>query len=258
MPKLFTSLDASHHPLIEAQILLVKKIAYSMARKLPPSVDPADLVQDGLLGLSEAMLRWTQETNGQHFENYMAMRAHGAMLDGLRAMDPGSRKVRREMRQIETAIQRLEHRHGRAPKEQEVAESLGMDIQSYQRILQDAHGYLLISLEDLGEDGAESYLERCIAENADPLAVLERSALRHTLAKAIKHLPEQKKKLLQLYYEKGLRMHEVGAVLKLSEARISQLHTQTIAQLRVVIREGTLTTLLKPRKRRREAALAAA
>ena len=257
MPKLFTSLDVAQHPLIEAQILLVKKIAYGMARRLPASVDPADLVQDGLLGLSEAMLRWTQETNGVHFENYMAMRAHGAMLDGLRALDPGSRKVRREMRQIEIAIQHLEHRHGRVPKEHEVAESLGMSIQAYQRILQEAHGYLLISLEDLSDDSAESYLERCIAENADPLAVLERSSLRHTLAQAINRLPEQKKKLLKLYYEKGLKMHEVGAALKVSEARISQLHTQTIAQLRVVIQEGTLTTLLKPRKKRREAALAA-
>ncbi len=255
MHKPFTPLAGARHPLIEAQIQLVKRIAYSLARRLPPSVDPADLVQDGMLGLSEAMLRWTQETNGQHFERYMAMRAHGAMLDGLRALDPGSRKVRREMRQIELTIQHLEHRLGRVPREQEVADTLGLKLADYRNILQEAHGYLLISLDDLGDDGAESYLERCIAENADPLAVLERTALRKALAAAIKQLPEQKQKLLTLYYEKGLKMHEVGTALHVSEARISQLHTQAIVQLRAAIQQGTLAALLKPRRKRREAAL---
>jgi len=256
MHKLFATLDSAQHHLVEAQFLLVKKIAYRLARRLPASVDTADLVQDGLLGLSEAMLRWTHETNGAHFEKYMAVRAHGAMLDGLRVLDPGTRKVRRDMRLVEIAIQHLEHRHGRAPKESEVAESLGLSIQQYQQILQEAHGYLLISLEDLGGDNAESYLDHCIAENADPLGVLERSALRKTLALAIQQLPDQKKKLLTLYYEKGLKMHEVGKALGVSEARISQLHAQTIAQLRAAIQDGTLTTLLKPRRKRREVALA--
>jgi RNA polymerase sigma factor for flagellar operon FliA len=256
MPKHLTALDAKQHPLIEAQIRLVERIAYGMARRLPVSVDRADLVQDGLLGLSEAILRWTHQTNGAHFENYMALRAHGAMLDGLRTLDHGSRKVRRDMRRIELAIQHLEHQHGRAPREQEVAELLDLPLREYQSILQEAHGYLLISLDDIGGDNAEAYLDQCIAENADPLVVLERSALRQALALAITRLPEQKQELLMLYYEKGLKMHEIGKTLRLTEARISQLHTQTIAQLRAVIVEGTMAALLKPRTKRREAALA--
>ena len=256
MPKHLTALDAKQHPLIEAQIRLVERIAYGMARRLPVSVDRADLIQDGLLGLSEAILRWTQQTNGAHFEHYMILRAHGAMLDGLRTLDHGSRKVRRDMRRIEMAIQQLEHQYGRAPREQEVALFLDLPLQNYQRILQDAHGYLLISLDDLGGGNAEDYLDQCIAENADPLIVLERSSLRKALALAITRLPEQKQKLLMLYYEKGLKMHEIGKMLRLTEARISQLHTQTIAQLRAVIVEGSMATLLKPRSKRREAALA--
>lgn len=235
--------------LIAKKTPLVEKIAFNLARRLPASVDCNDLIQDGLLGLIDAILRWTRETTGCHFDNYVAQRAKGAMLDGLRANDPGPRQMRKDMRRVEIAIQRLGHQHGRAPTEGEVAAALGLPIADYQHILQDAHGYILISLEDLGGgDDAQAYLEHCAISHVSPLGALERAALRQALAVAINTLPEQKKEVLQLYYEEGLKMHEIGTLLGLSESRVSQLHTQTIAQLRATIHGGEeAVSLLKPR-----------
>ena len=87
---------------------VVEKIARNLSRKLPTSVERDDLVQDGMVGLIDAILRWTRETTSSHFDNYVAQRAQGAMLDGLRANDPGSRSLRRAMRAAEQVIQRLQ------------------------------------------------------------------------------------------------------------------------------------------------------
>ena len=214
-------------------------------------MDRADLVQDGMVGLMEALLRWTRVSTGAHFQNYMAQRAEGAMLDGLRALDPGSRQVRKQMRQVEQAIQQLEHQLGRAPKPREIALALKMPLHKYQQLLQEANGYMLISLHDLDNDDAQAYLHHCISENTDPLVVLERSALKTALAHAVAQLPKQMQKILQMYYLQDLKMHEIAHQLHLSEARISQLHTQAIALLRASMPEGNITLLLQPRRKAR-------
>lgn len=236
---------AQHMPLVE-------KIARQLAKKLPANVECDDLIQDGMLGLIDAILRASKKVTSAQFESYVAHRARGAMLDGLRANDPGSRLVRKNMREVETAIQQLGHRHGRLPREHEVAAQLGINIADYQRILQMADGYVLISLEDLGGDDAEQYLSHCSKNQADPLVVLERAGLRQALATGIRALPAQKQTVLRLYYENETKMQAIGDQLRVSESRVSQLHTQAIAQLRAVIMEGDQSpTLLKPRQQAR-------
>jgi RNA polymerase sigma factor FliA len=249
-----TTLDPADGQLVKDQMAAVKSIATQMARKLPASVERDDLIQDGLLGLIEALLRWTKETNTVHFKNYVAQRSQGAMLDGLRRQDTGSRLVRKEMRRVEQIIQQLGHTLGRRPTERDVASALGLTLTDYQRLLQDAQGYLLISLDDLGADESAQYLQRCMEENSDPLAMLQRKDLRIALAKAISLLPRRKRDLLKLYYGHDMKMHEIGNKWGLTEARISQLHTQTIAQLRVSMPNGDITSLLKARNKPRPVA----
>jgi RNA polymerase sigma factor for flagellar operon FliA len=103
--------------LIEEHTPLVKKIARKLARKLPSNVECDDLIQDGLLGLINAIVRSSRATIGGQFESYVAKRAHGAMVDGLRANDPGSRQIRKDMRRVEVVIQQLGHQLGRTPLE---------------------------------------------------------------------------------------------------------------------------------------------
>jgi RNA polymerase sigma factor for flagellar operon FliA len=228
---------------------LVERIASNLSRRLPRSVERDDLVQDGLVGLIDAILRWTRETAGSHFDHYVAQRAQGAMLDGLRANDPGTRGLRKVMREAELAIQRLGHEMGRLPRDSEVAQALGVKVADYQRMLQDVQGYALISLEDLGGgSNAEDYLNYCAKSHVDPLRVLERAAVRQALLTAIQALPAQKQAVLRLYYEGELKMHEIGLVLKVSEARVSQLHALCIAHLRSAILTGEPPAgLLTPR-----------
>ena len=215
---------------------LVKRIAHHMMAKLPASVEIDDVIQTGMLGLLDAVNRY-EESHGAQFETYAAQRIRGAILDGLRQADWLPRSFRRDLRRIENAISKLEQRHGRAPSEQEVAKELDMPLGEYQKMLQDARGYQLISFEDFshGEDG--DYLERhCEDAQANPLDTLLDRKLRERLVQGIENLPEREKTVMGLYYEEELNFREIGEALGVSESRICQLHSQAIARLRGQIR----------------------
>ncbi len=213
---------------------LVKRIAYHLMARLPASVQVDDLVQDGMLGLLDALGRF-EEGLGAQFETYAVQRVRGAMLDGLRENDWMPRGIRKEMRRVETAIQKLEHQQGRHPSETDLAAALEMPLAEYQKLLQDARGHQLVYLEDLSEE-SEDYLERhSSGVSPDPLALLEESDLRGALVEAIAKLPEREKMMMALYYEQDLNLREIGAVLGVTESRVCQLHTQAVARLRAAM-----------------------
>ncbi len=213
---------------------LVKRIAYHLMVKLPPSVQVDDLIQNGMIGLLDAIGRF-EDGLGAQFETYAVQRVRGAMLDGLRENDWLPRGLRREMRRVESAINALEQQHGRPPHESELAESLGMSLEDYQKLLQDARGHQLVYLEDLGDSDSDGdgFLERHLASaQLDPLSKLLDEDLRDNLVRAIEGLPEREKLMMALYYDEELNLREIGEVLGVTESRVCQLHTQAIARLR--------------------------
>lgn len=224
--------------LVQRFVPLVKRIAYHLMARLPPSVLFEDLVQNGMLGLLDALARY-QEIFGAQFETYASQRIRGAMLDGLRDNDWLPRQARRDLRRIEAAIAQLEHEFGRTPSEKELAQALGMSLPEYQKILQEARGHQLLYLEDLAEDGDEDFLARYVADSdADPASRVEASDLRRCLAAAIERLPEREKLVMSLYYEQELNLREIGAVMGITESRVCQLHSQAVMRLRGQILGG--------------------
>ena len=214
---------------------LVKRIAYHLMARLPSSVQVDDLVQNGMMGLLDAINRF-EAGMGAQFETYAAQRIRGAMLDGLRENDWLPRSLRRDFRRIEVAIAQLEQQHGRAPSEQELAVALDMTLADYQKMLQDARGHQLISFEDLVEDGDEDFLERHLTDHsAEPSKILEDESLRRLLVDGIEALPEREKLMMALYYEQDLNLREIGEVMGVTESRVCQLHTQVVARLRARI-----------------------
>ena len=211
---------------------LVKRIAYHLMARLPANVQFEDLVQNGMLGLLDALDRF-EEGFGAQFETYATQRVRGAMLDGLRENDWLPRNLRRELRRIEGAISALEHTHGRAPSERELADTLGMSLADYQKTLQDARGHQLVYFDDFAGEGDEDFLERHFTDNnADPSNILEEKNVKALLVKAIERLPEREKLMMALYYEQELNLREIGEVMGVTESRVCQLHTQAIARLR--------------------------
>ena len=214
---------------------LVKRIASHLMARLPSSVQVDDLVQNGMMGLLDAINRF-EAGMGAQFETYAAQRVRGAMLDGLRENDWLPRSLRRDFRRIEVAIRELEQQHGRPPSETELAAALDMSLADYQKMLQDARGHQLVSFEDMVEDEDADYLERHLAdERNEPLRLLEDENLRQMLVQGIASLPEREKLMMALYYEQDLNLREIGEIMGVTESRVCQLHGQAVARLRARI-----------------------
>ncbi len=231
---------ASGVPDIERHTSLVKKIAYLLMSRLPASVELDDLVQVGLIGLLEAS-RQFDASQGVLFETFASQRVRGAMLDELRRADWLPRQARKQAKQIEEAIGKLEQSLARPPREPEIAEALGLSLDDYQGTLFDCKGHQLVYYEDFATDedhGGGSVVES-IADprQVDPVEILNDSSFRQGLVEAIKTLPERDQLMMSLYYEQELNLKEIGEVLGVTESRVCQLHSQVVVRLRAKMRE---------------------
>ena len=227
---------AQHQP-------LVKRLAHQMKAKLPPSVEVDDLIQAGMMGLLDAINRY-EDNHGAQFETYAVLRIRGAMVDELRANDWMPRSTRSNMKKVESAMTALQQRLGRAPTELEVARSLDIPLEEYQDMLFEGGGHQLVYYEDFhDDDGNDSFLDRYAVDEDDPLRALLDTDFRSAVIEAIDGLPPREKILMGLYYEEELNLKEIGAVMGVSESRVSQLHTQAVSRLRASLREQLWTGL---------------
>ena len=217
---------------------LVRRLAHHMMAKLPANVQVDDLIQVGLIGLSEALTRY-EAAQGVQFETFATQRIRGAMLDELRGNDWMSRGSRKSQKEIEQALRRLEHKLGRTPLESEIAADLGLSLVDYQTLLGKVRGTQLVYLEDMarGHEDDDSFLDRHVGDSeADPMSMLRDQRLRQALVAAIKNLPEREQLIMSMYYEQDMNLKEIAAVLDVTESRICQLHSQSIARLRAKMR----------------------
>ncbi len=232
---------ADKSDLLTEHMPLVKRLAHHMKAKLPPSVEVDDLIQAGMIGLLDAITRY-EETHGAQFETYAVLRIRGAMLDELRNSDWLPRSMRQNMRKIEAAMSALQQKLGHSPTESEVAKSLKLSLADYQDMLSDGGGHQLLYYEDFHDsEGNDSFLDRYAINDADPLRSLMDGDFRQAVIDAIDALPPREKILMGLYYEEELNLREIGAVMGVSESRVSQLHTQAVARLRATLREQAWT-----------------
>ncbi|RYZ65522.1 MAG: sigma-70 family RNA polymerase sigma factor, partial [Proteobacteria bacterium] len=96
----------------------------------------------------------------------------------------------------------------------------------YHRVVQDAASCQLSSLDD--SESAEDLADG----EPDPFGELQDGEFRGALATAIGDLPERERLVMSLYYDDELNLKEIGAVLKVSESRVCQLHGQAVVRLR--------------------------
>lgn len=217
---------------------LVRRLAHQMIAKLPANVEVDDLIQVGMIGLTDALSRF-DVSQGVQFETFATQRIRGAMLDELRGTDWMSRGSRKQQRNIEQAVHKLEQKLGRAPNEAEIASEMGLSLADYQDLLSKVRGTQLVYLEDMsgGDDGEHDYLDRHVAdETGNPMTQLQDQRMRLALIEAIKILPEREQQVMSMYYEHDMNLKEIAAVLGVTESRVCQLHSQTIARLRSKLR----------------------
>ncbi|MCW8357481.1 RNA polymerase sigma factor FliA [Marinomonas pontica] len=201
-----------------------------MAR-LPDSVDVDDLIQAGMMGLIEAYKRF-ESTKGASFETYAGIRIRGSIMDEVRKTDWAPRSVRRNGRAVANAIKELEATLGRDVSDMEVAAHMNISMDEYHEMIHSSMSTQLFSYEEMLDsdtsnlDSVESEIENT------PYSLVEEGGFQNQLATEIDNLPEREKLVLSLYYNEELNLKEIGAVLGVSESRVSQIHSQAAMRLR--------------------------
>jgi RNA polymerase sigma factor FliA len=214
---------------------LVKKIAERMAMRLPPQISKDELIGPGILGLFDAIDKF-DSTKGIQFRTYANLRIKGAILDELRKMDWLSRSVRRNINRVEDSIRGLELKFGRAPKDDEIAEDMGLDIESYHKMIGKSCGVNLLSLDELMLDGATPKISKQVSDVPSPFDDLKVKEIKTVISKALSTLSKKEQLVMSLYYYDELTLKEIAKVLDLTESRISQIHSKAIIRLRVKMR----------------------
>jgi RNA polymerase sigma factor for flagellar operon FliA len=228
--------------LIEADLALVKYIAARIAGRLPRHLQLDDLYSAGLLGYLAAVDDFDPD-RGVAFATYASHRVRGAIFDELRRLDWVPRGVRERMRDTQRAIDVLYQRLDRQPTDEEIARELGVDVDAYQRSLSD--GVTLVSLSSaatVDDDGPVLGDALPDETSSDPFVAVAEDERREILAALIDRLPERERQVLGLYYDEELTMREIGAVLGVTESRVSQLHSSAVQRLTVMLRRRRLGT----------------
>lgn len=212
---------------------LVKKIAYHLIGRLPASVEVEDLIQAGMIGLLEAASHFKAD-KGASFETFASIRIRGAMIDQLRKGGWVPRSVSRQLREMGSAIQRVENRLGREASSKEVAAEMGLSLDDYFNILQDASSVQLCSLEQVSNDAGELNIPDVGADSDEgqTLSSVLAEDFQRDLSVQIDRLPDKEKLVMALYYDSGLNLKEIGEVLEVSESRACQIHGQAIVRLK--------------------------
>jgi len=208
---------------------LVKRIAHHLMARLPASVQIEDLIQAGMIGLLEASRQY-DPSQGASFQTYAGIRIRGAMLDEIRRLDWTPRSVHRKAREVAAVIQEIESRTGRDARDAEVAEALGIGLDEYHQILRDSAAAKLFSIDELHAETGQAV--EPAGTTPSPLGFLQQQDFQQALAAAIAGLPERERLVMQLYYDEELNLKEIGAVLGISESRVSQIHGRILLKLK--------------------------
>jgi RNA polymerase sigma factor for flagellar operon FliA len=237
-PYVIAGVRYTREEVIHRYIHLVKYVAGRISVNLPPNVELNDLINDGVVGLIDAIEKYDDE-RGVKFETYAITRIHGAIIDALRALDWVPRAIRQKARELERTQHQLEAELGEQPSDEEVALRMGISKRELEGLQQKVRGTSVLSLEEHlpNERGNDiPLLDTLKGDDGDLGSDVEQREIREALVAAVESLSKQERIVIKLYYFEGQTLKEIKQVLEVSESRVSQIHAQAVIHLRQKLR----------------------
>lgn len=238
--KPFPDNDVVRNELIVSELPHVQYLARRIHEHLPQHILLEDLVHVGVLGLIDAASKYNPNKNAS-LKSFASFRIRGAILDSLRDLDWGTRRVRQKGRNVAESVTKLTNKLGRQPVEEEIAKDLDLEISELHTLLGRLNGLNIVG--QMGRtrfDDSESldFIESAPDDkNEGPFELCLHSERRDFLTQAIETLSEKEQMVILLYYQKELSMREVGEIMDLVESRVSQIHSLAVKKLRVAIQK---------------------
>ena len=212
---------------VDKYAYLVKRIAHHLIARLPDNVQIDDLIQAGMVGLLESVSKY-DAGKGASFETYAGIRIRGAMLDEMRKGDWAPRSVHRNSRMVTETIRNVEHKKGGIATDRDVAQALNVSLDEYHNIVRDAATCRLYSYEEINDGDDPGVLPQVSGDDHGTerdFVAEERSGRHHSVI-------EREQLVMSLYYDEELNLKEIGAVLGVSESRVSQILSQAVVRVR--------------------------
>lgn len=217
---------------------LVLKMVHRIAPVMHSVVDFEDLKSVAYFALVQSARSFDPEI-GVAFEVYCKHRIRGAILDELRKNSTVTRSTYSKWKKLERAIQDQEEKLGRPPTEGEIAASLGISITEYRELLDELKLLAFVSLDEISASDNESgdFIPFQLEDlhQVDPAGQASNRDLQELIRNRILQMSAQQKKILTLYYYEGLRFKDIAMLLKVTESRICQIHTEAILALRAYL-----------------------
>lgn len=214
--------EANREAVVMAALPLVRSIIGKIS--VPDHILAAheDLESVGVVGLLEALDNYDPEQ--ARFATHAYHRIRGNIIDHLRSIDVLSREKRKKMGSVQDALSTLRQMLGEEPSDEDVADYLGLSLEAYHELLRDAQRRFSLSLSRPVDDDEQTMLDVLPHDDAEAgFERFEQASTQKHLEELIQTLPERQQTILGLYYTEDLTLSEIGEVLDLSAARISQL-----------------------------------
>ncbi len=231
----YTKLNkTSRDKVIEEFLPVIKHLAYKVARGFENENLIDDLISAGIIGLLEVMEKY-DASRGAKLNTFAYLRIRGAMIDELRSRDWFPRSARAKAKRIQEVTRKLEHEKGRYPTEEEIAHEMNIDLEEYLTMLRSCGNLSVVSIEDLSEAVGETrdkIIGYVMDDDENPEKYAEFYELERILAAELEKLPEKQRIVLTLYYHEDMNMKEIAKTLGVTEARVCQIHSQAIVNLR--------------------------
>ena len=206
---------------------MVRRLAWHVHGSGRPGIELEDLVQAGLVALTECAQRHSGPSE-DGFAAYAKMRVRGAMVDLIRRSIPLSRGATERRRQLREQEDALRGRLGREPTPAELAAAHDMTETELADLRSSSEPLRFENIDETYSDSDLAFAD----QRPDVLSQLADAELREQVAEAITALPERLQLVIQLYFVEELNLSEIAEVLGVSIPRVHQLKAQALENLR--------------------------
>ncbi len=215
-------------------IYVVKSIALKMRNVYVSFEQTEDIINEGVIVLMGCIDKYEVDKNAT-FETYISKRIRGMVIDIARKQDWIPRGIRKTFNDIMAFNNSYYIDNGKEPSIEEVVKKLDITKEKYHEVMSKSGLFSILSLdmaiEQTKENGIGIQIESSEVES-HPEQNLEIKELKGVLADAIKLLKEKEQLVVSLYYVDEINMKDIAKILEISEARVSQIHSQALKKLK--------------------------
>ncbi|MFR4765529.1 MAG: sigma-70 family RNA polymerase sigma factor [Paraclostridium sordellii] len=197
-----------------------------------------DLVSYGVMGLLDASDKFDEE-KGVKFSTYASIRITSYIIDEIRKQSPVSRGCLSKVKSYKSCVEHLQHKYLRQPTIDEISDYMEISSNEVHKIKKSTLNLSTSSLDNIVLDSENDLklIDIIKDESINIEDSVEKDELIQTVTKALDMLNERDRLVLSLYYYEELTLKEIGAVLGVSESRVSQLNKKAILNLKGMMKK---------------------